>query len=320
MNHSTGPRVLVTDVTLREFGQNVPKAFLKTFTPAVRIQTATDLILAGVRRLEVLSCVHPKIAPAMAREALKEVASGIGRVEGVEISTLVPNRAGYRIFTDLGLGPDGYGHVMGMFVSAVEAHNRANLGRSIQATLEEYEGVARDAASCGIAMDGYVSAAFGFREHAAGLWMAATPEEVSRIMDRLFQMGVRTVTLSDLQGVADEEATVRFLKRLLEQRQGEDLDRMAYHPHHASGERAVDNSLAVLAFGIRRFDASIGGTGGCVTGAPGNQPTELLVRRLHAAGAVTGIDEERLERLGSDLQYSLWTALQEPTQPPPARP
>ncbi len=319
MNHSTGPRVLVTDVTLREFGQNVPRHSLKAFTPHIRVHTAHRLIQSGFRSLEVLSCVHPKVAPAMAREALTEVASGIGRVEGVEIITLVPNRAGYRIFTDLGFGPDGYGHVMGMFVSAVEAHNRANLGRTIQATLAEYDGVARDAASRGISMKGYVSAVFGFREHAAGGLTAASPEEVSRIMDRFFQMGVQSVALSDLQGVADEEATVRFLKRLLEQRQGEDLDRMGYHPHHVSGERAVDNSLAVLALGIRRFDASMGGTGGCVTGAPGNQPTELLVRRLHAAGAVTGIDEEGVRRLGSDLQYSLFTALQEPTQPPPAR-
>lgn len=291
------PKVLVTDVTLREHGQNVPSNRLESFSTETRIHMAGQLMEAGVRALEVFSCVHPRVAPAMAPDILGRIASALGRPAGAELITLVPNRAGYRTFLDLGLGPDGYGHVLGVFVSAVEAHNLANLGRSISASLEEYEALAGDAVSRGIRLKAYVSGAFGFREPEGGVLITPGVEAVGHIMDRLFQMGAETVTLSDLQGVADEEATVRFLQQLLDQRKGRDLERLGYHPHSPFGDRAVNNSIAVLAMGIRRFDSSLGGTGGCVTGAPGNQPTELLVRRLHEAGAITGIDEERLREI-----------------------
>ena len=300
------PRVLITDVTLREFGQNVSREFAGLFATDIRVQVARGLISAGVTCLEILSCVHSKVAPAMAREALADVASGLGRVQGVEIVTLVPNKAGYRTFLDLGLGPDGYGHVMGLFVSAVEEHNRANLGRSIQETLKEYEAVARDAAGRGTPMNGYVSAAFGYRDPDRGRLIAPSVKEISALVDRLFDMGAQAVTLSDLQGVADEAATQALLEGLLEHRGGRDLERIGYHPHHVSGEWAVANSLVALNLGIRRFDASLGGTGGCVTGAPGNQPTEGLVRRFHEAGVTTGIDEKRLGSLAAWIKEHVY--------------
>ena len=288
------PKVLVTDVTLREFGQNAPRKALAAFPPEVRVHAARRLLEAGFTSLELLSCVHPQVAPAMAPDLLERVANALGRAAGAEIVTLVPNRSGYRTFLELGLGPDGHDHALGMFVSAVEAHNQANLGRSIAETLEAYGEIARDAVPRGIRLKGYVSAAFGYRERDGAELVVPTVDAVSGLVDRFFSMGARTVNLSDLQGVADESVTVRLLERLLEHRRGGDLDRLGYHPHHVSGERAVDNSLAVLGLGIRRFDASLGGTGGCVTGAPGNQPTERLVQRLHEAGAETGIDEGRL--------------------------
>ncbi len=301
-------KVLITDVTLREFGQNVPRDHIETFSPELRVWTAERLLACGVTSLEVLSCVHPKVAPAMAPEALSRVADRLGRRPGVEIATLVPNAAGYRAFLDLGLGPDGHDHVLGMVVSAVEVHNRANLGRSVSATLEAYEEIARDAAPRGVRLKGYVSGAFGFLPRTGGL-IKARLRDVSDLMDRFFSMGAGVVVLSDLQGVADAGTTVAFLERLLDRRGGDDLERLGYHPHHPSGARAVENSLAVLPLGIRRLDASLGGTGGCVTGAPGNQPTEMLVERLHRAGFRTGIDLERLAGLARWVQERVYARI-----------
>ena len=116
-------RVTITDVTLREYGQNVPGSHLHVFNPEIRAEIALKLIDAGFTNLEVLSCINPRLAPAMNGEAIKKITSDLGRIDGVHIITLVPNKAGYRNFLQFGLGPDGYNHTMGIFFSAVEAHN-----------------------------------------------------------------------------------------------------------------------------------------------------------------------------------------------------
>lgn len=298
--------VLVTDVTLREFGQNVPKSHLEYFSPKVRVQVAEGLVASGVRSLEVLSCVSPAVAPAMARELLEETARLLGSIKGVRFTTLVPNRAGYRVFLELGLGPDGHDHVMGLFFSAVEAHNLANLGRTIKETIGEYRLVARDARSRGIPMTGYISAAFGYRPSPEAPVLKATIDEVSRHMDGLLDMGVRAITLSDLQGLANVNETRAFLEKLMEKRKGRGIEILGYHPHNVSGARAIENSLAAWELGIRRFDASLGGSGGCVTGAPGNQPTEELVRAFHKRAVLTGIEERRLVSVSQRVKQDFY--------------
>ncbi|MFP3928429.1 MAG: hypothetical protein ACLFUP_05950 [Desulfobacteraceae bacterium] len=289
--------VWITDVTLREYGQNVPAAGVDSFSPGVRVHIARELLDAGFQSLEILSCVHPGRAPAMSPQALKGVAQGLGRVDGADLITLVPNQAGYRRFLSLGLGPDGCGHVMGVFFSAVEAHNLANLGRGIEETLDEYEGIARDALMRGIRLRGYLSAAFGYLPPGGTEIIRPGAREISGFMDRFLDMGVETVVVSDLQGVADEEVIRSVLTGLMEQRGGRDMERLGFHPHHRIPERALSNSRVAYDIGLRRFDASLAATGGCVTGAPGNQPTEALVRAFEELGVRTGVDLTALTRV-----------------------
>jgi len=299
-------RVLITDVTLREFGQNVPSPFLHLFTPEIRIEIAQRLIRMGFRGVEVFSCVHRRLAPAMSKHLLRAIAQGIGRVDLCDIITLVPNKGGYRNFLDLGLGPDGYNHSLGIFFSAVEAHNLLNLGRPIQETLREYRAIARDATSRGIRLVAYVSAAFGFREPERGTVLRVEAKSVAGYLDLLFDLGAAAVTLSDLQGVADREETRNLLEEILNIRKGTGIERIGYHPHHVSGDRAVANSMAAYETGIRRFDASLGGTGGCVTGAPGNQPTETLVRTFEEKGIETGLKQEEVSALANFVAKELY--------------
>jgi len=301
--------VTITDVTLREYGQNIPGTFLGIFDPEMRVKIALKLIEAGFSNLEILSCIHPRVAPAMERGALKEVVSALGRMEGIHLITLVPNRAGYETFRSLDLGPDGYNHTMGIFFSAVEAHNLANLGRPLKETVEEYKTVVRDASSQNIRVVGYISAAFGYLNPDNGTVERADLDEVNKYMDLFFDLGARTMTLSDLQGVADEKETGRILQTILDKRKGRDIHRLGYHPHHISGEKAVANSKVAYDLGIRRFDSSLGGTGGCVTGAPGNQPTEDLVRLFHELGVMTGLDQERIFSLGELVQKELYSKI-----------
>jgi len=298
--------VTITDVTLREFGQNVPAAYLHIFTPGIRAKIASALMDAGFTSLEVLSCIHPKVAPAMNEDALRKISTDLGRVDGVNIITLVPNLAGYKIFRSLGLGPDGYNHTMGIFFSAVEAHNLANLGRPLKETVEEYRTIIRDASLRHIRVVAYISAAFGYMDSKTGVIVRADLDEINRNMDLFFDLGARTMTLSDLQGVAGEGETAEILETILELRKGRDRDRIGYHPHHISGDQALANSKVVFDLGIRRFDASLGGTGGCVTGAPGNQQTEKLVQLFEGLEIETGINEKGVISLKKTVQKNLY--------------
>ncbi len=310
-------RVILTDVTLREYGQNVPSRFLHVFTPQIRIEIAQRLVRLGFESLEVFSCVHPRVAPAMSEEAIKTIGRGIGRAGPCNIITLVPNQAGYKNFLAYGLGPDGYNHSVGVFFSGVEAHNLLNLGSSIQESLHGIRMVAKEAASAGARLVAYISAAFGFREPETGNVLRAEAEELAGYLDLLFDLGAAVVTLSDLQGVADQHYTRELLEDTLSVRKGRDMARIGYHPHHISAQQALANTLAAYEVGIRRFDASLGGTGGCVTGAPGNQPTEALVRFFEDEGIRTGLQQEEVSALARFVERELYRKIVLPVRTSP---
>ena len=299
-------KVILTDVTLREYGQNVPSQFLSVFSPPIRIEIAQRLIRLGFKGIEVFSCVHPRVAPAMSKEAIQEIAKAIGSVENCDIITLVPNKAGYNNFLAYGLGPDGCNHTIGFFFSALEAHNVLNLGRSIKETVGEYKGIARDAISKGIRLFAYISAAFGFREPERGHLLRAKSGDIAGYLDLLFDLGASVVTLSDLQGVADEKYTRRLLENIFNVRKGRDVAKIGYHPHHVSGPEAIANSMAAYEIGVRRFDASLRGTGGCVTGAPGNQPTETLIPFFEEKGIPTGLKQDEISALAEFIDKELY--------------
>jgi len=301
--------VTITDVTLREYGQNIPASYLHIFTPEIRVEIALRLIDAGIRNIEILSCVHPKISPAMNKEALKKITQDLGRINGVNLITLVPNKAGYKNFLELGLSPDGYNHTMGIFFSAIEAHNIANLGRPLKETIEEYKTIMRDVTSHNIRIIGYVSTAFGYFEPENGVLIKPDLDEVNNYIDLLLDLGVNTVTLSDLQGVANEERTREIFETILYKKRGKDIEKLGYHPHNIVGEAAIANSKTAYDLGIRRFDSSLCGTGGCVTGAPGNQPTEMLVHFFNESGIETSVDEKKLFSLTEMVQKELYSKI-----------
>ena len=309
MTNDKNDEVIITDVTLREYGQNIPGNYLHIFTPEIRVEIALRLIDAGLTTIEILSCAHPKISPAMNKEALKKIIHDLGKINGVNLITLVPNNAGYNTFLDLDLGPDGYNHTMGIFFSAIEAHNIANLGRPLKETIEEYKKIIRDASSHNIRIIGYISAAFGYFEPENGVLIKPDPDEVNNYIDLLLDLGVDTVTLSDLQGVATEEKTRDIFETILNRRAGSEVNKLGYHPHNISPDAAIANTKIAYNLGIRRFDSSLGGTGGCVTGAPGNQPTEMLVDFFNSLGIQTGLNETKIFSLTEMVQKELYSKI-----------
>jgi hydroxymethylglutaryl-CoA lyase len=298
--------VTITDVTLREYGQNIPATGLNVFTPEIRVEIAFRLIDAGLTNIEILSCIHPNVAPAMDEKAMKKIITGLRRINGVNLITLVPNESGYENFLAMDLGPDGYNHTMAIFFSAVEAHNLANLGRPIGETVAEYETIMKDALAKKIRVIAYISAAFGYMNPITGSLIKADLKEIDDYIDLLLDLGVEAVTLSDLQGVASLEETGRILEAVLSKRKGRGLNKLGYHPHHISSEKAIANSKVAYDLGIRRFDSSLGGTGGCVTGAPGNQPTEMLLHHFEKLGIKTGLNEQKLISLSEMIKMELY--------------
>jgi hydroxymethylglutaryl-CoA lyase len=309
MPNDKNDSVTITDVTLREYGQNIPADYLHIFTPEIRVEIALQLIDAGMRKIEILSCVHPKISPAMNEEALSKISQNLGKINGVNLITLVPNRAGYKTFLELGLGPDNYNHTMGVFFSAIEAHNIANLGRPLNETIEEYKKIIRDASSHNIRITSYISATFGYFEPENGVLIKPDLDKVNNYINLLLDLGVDTVTLSDLQGVANEERTREIFETILNRRAGSEVNKLGYHPHHVSGKAALANSNIAYDLGIRRFDSSLGGTGGCVTGAPGNQPTEMLVDYFNSLGIQTGLNETKIISLTEMVKKELYSQI-----------
>lgn len=275
-------------MTVREHGQNLGPPELDAFSSAACIHLAQQLYRAGVRRLELLSCVSPRVAPAMSPERIAAIAAGVGAPPGLELVTLVPNLRGYRAFVELGLGADGWGHTVGLFHSAVEAHNRANVRRSIDESVAEMRQIAAQAARDGNPVSAYLSAAFGY--HDDGGYHPVGADRRRDQLRRLFELGARMVTLSDLQGLADEDHTRRVWDDVLAVDGGAHAAALGYHPHHVDPERAVDLVEVAYRAGVRCFDGSLRATGGCVTGAPGNAPSGRVLARLARLGADHGVD------------------------------
>ncbi|NOZ86620.1 MAG: hypothetical protein GXP49_10190 [Deltaproteobacteria bacterium] len=288
-------KVTISDVTLREYGQNVAKRNLNVFTDAYRAQTARNLIDLGFRRLEVLSCVSSKVVPSMHGDRLRGVAYMIGRQPGAEIVTLVPNTRGMQLFLSLKLHE--LGHHAGFFLSAVQEHNLANLGMTIKQTKQEYIKAADMAKKHDVRFCAYISAAFGYKPAGGQKIIEAGFESLMELITYFLELGAKTVTLSDLQGVAMPGKTFDLFTGLARELGNHIFMRLGYHGHHADPETGLANAEEALDAGIRILDGSLAGAGGCVTGAPGNLPTEDLVEIAEKHGFETGIDIEKVKVL-----------------------
>jgi hydroxymethylglutaryl-CoA lyase len=175
--------------------------------------------------------------------------------------------------------------------------------------MKEYKEIIEDAVARKAKVAGYVSAAFGYLDHESGKTMRPSPELLNRFIDFYFDLGVERVTLSDLQGVADEQETAKAFQGVLNKRNRSQAERIGYHPHHVSAAKAIANSRAAYDVGIRCFDASLGGTGGCVTGAAGNQPLDLLLRSFARRKIETGIDKKAVFALTKFVQRELYSKI-----------
>ena len=268
--------VTICEVGPRDGLQNEPN-FVST-DDKVRL---VDLVsMTGLAYIEAASFVSPKWVPQMADGG--EVLARIARKSGVVYAALAPNLRGYEDALNAGAGE------IAVFASASETFSRKNINSSIGESLVRYEDICARAGTDGVPVRGYVSCVV-----ACPYEGPVTPAAVHRVAKALLKMGCREVSLGDTIGVATPDDIDRLLDDLLTEIPPGTL---AGHFHDTSG-RALDCIAASLARGLRIFDASVAGAGGCpfAPGAKGNVATERVVRFVEHKGFTTGIDAARLQ-------------------------
>ncbi len=283
-----------TSVRLVEMGSRDGLQNEKQNIPlATKLELIDRLADAGLREIEATSFVSPKWVPQMAdHDALMRT---LRRRDGVDYPVLTPNLQGFE--AAVAAGAD---HVA-VFAAASEAFSRKNINCSIAESIDRFAPVMAAAQARGIRVRGYVSCVIGCPYEGA-----VAPSTAAEVAQRLIDIGCHEVSLGDTIGVGTP-ATVRRMLEAVAARVP--LERLAGHYHDTYG-MAVANVQASLDFGLRCFDASVGGLGGCpyAKGATGNVATEDLVYLLHGSGFDTGIDLQRLVDVAAWISAQLGRA------------
>jgi hydroxymethylglutaryl-CoA lyase len=247
---------------------------------AAKLRFIDLLADAGLREIEATSFVAPKAIPQLADA--DELMAGLGRRAGVRYPVLVPNARGMARAEAAGAD------ALCVFTAASEPFTRANINMSIGESIDAFRPVVTRARELRWWTRGYVSTAFGC-PYQGRVGEAA----VVGVAQQLLDLGVNELSIGDTIGVAGPADVRRVLGALLGA--GTRPDRLAMHFHDTRGT-ALANVAAALELGIRCFDASTGGTGGCpyAPGAAGNLATEDLVYLLDREGLTHGVDLDRL--------------------------
>ena len=194
------------------------------------------------------------------------------------------------------------GHTMevSLFTAATEAFSKANTNCTISESLERCKPIVALAKTEGIRVRGYVSVALGCPYEGPDV----DPSKVADITATLLEMGVDEVSVADTTGMGTPPKTQALLKTLVAA--GISSHDIAMHLHDTFGQALV-NTVVGLEHGVRTFDSSVGGLGGCPfsKGATGNVATEDLVHCLHSLGAQTGVDVEEMAKIGAWISGEL---------------
>ena len=267
-------RVVINDVGPRDGLQNQPRVL----APEQRLRLIEALLDAGVSHIEVGSFVSPKAVPAMA--GTDQVVAGLPGDRGV-FSALVPNRKGYELARSAGVG------TVELVVAATDTMNLENINTDTAQSMAAIADIANSAEADGIRSMCYLATAWECPFE--GLVSQETAMALAR---QMFDVGIEEVVLADTIGAADPAG----VRRLTGEAAAEfGAGRLSCHFHDTRG-MGVANVTAALDSGIRKFDGSIGGLGGCpfAPGATGNVATEDVVLMLSQMGFDTGIDLSKL--------------------------
>jgi hydroxymethylglutaryl-CoA lyase len=283
MSQSLPKQVRIVEVGPRDGLQNEPG---KMLSAALKANLIDRLAAAGVRNIEAAAFVHPKWVPQMANSA--EVLQLMTRHKHVNYSALTPNMQGLERALEAGVNE------VAVFGAASESFSQRNTNCSISEGLARFEPVAKAALDAGLRVRGYVSAVIDCPYEGA-----ISSAKVAEVSDALMQMGCYEVSLGDTIGTGTPGRINDMLEAVT---QYVPAAQLAGHCHDTYGQ-ALTNIYAMLQAGVACFDSSVAGLGGCpyAKGASGNVATEDLVYMLDGLGIETGIQLDRLVKIGQDI-------------------
>ena len=262
--------------------QNVPTA--------TKLELIDRLAQSGLRDIEVTAFVSPKWVPQMADQA--EVMHGLKRRPGVNYPVLTPNMKGFEAAVAAGATE------VAVFAAASEGFSQKNINCSIDESIDRFVAVAEAAKRLHVKVRGYVSCVV-----ACPYDGPTAPPQVAHVSQRLHELGCYEISLGDTIGVGTPGTVQRMLEAVAVK---VPVPRLAGHYHDTYGMAAA-NVHASYAFGLRVFDSSVAGLGGCpyAKGATGNVATEDVVYLLHGLGAQTGVDLDALVDCGAWISAQL---------------
>ncbi|KAI0852027.1 hydroxymethylglutaryl-CoA lyase [Daldinia vernicosa] len=307
-------RVKIVEVGPRDGLQNEKKSI----PLATKIELIERLAKTGVSVIEAGSFVSPKWVPQMdgSSEILEHVLTNkIPSPGPITYSFLAPNGKGVEIATAiLQKHPGAYlteaesfsgvsgkpAVELAVFAAATESFSKKNLNCDIATSLEKFRDVIQGAKQLGIRARAYISVVLGcpFEGH------DVNPHKVAEIATSLLEMGADEISLGDTTGMGTAPRTQELLKCMAAA--GIRNEDIAMHFHDTYGQALVNTAIS-LERGIRTFDSSVGGLGGCPysPGATGNVATENMVYFLESLGMETGIDLDAMADIGQWISEEL---------------
>ncbi len=279
--------VRIVDVTARDGLQNE-----KDIVPTdVKLELIHRLVEAGHKDIEVTSLVRPSWIPQLADG--EEILRNLPRHDDVRFWALIPNRKGMERALNVGIK-----HVA-TFMSASQTHNRKNLNRTQLESLDNIRVVTEMALDEGATVRAYLSTVFGC-PYEGDVDIQTTVE----LTQQLLELGISEISLGDTTGMGNPRLVEQVIQGL--KNATVPLEKIALHMHDTQGT-GLANVLAGYQMGIRTFDASTAGLGGCpyAPGASGNVATEDVINLFHKMNCDTGVDLAKAAGVGVFLADAL---------------
>ena len=251
---------------------------------AVKVELIERLADAGLPAVEATAFVSPKWVPQMADHT--EVLERVRRKPGIDYPVLAPNLKGFEAARAAGATE------VAIFGAASEAFSQKNINCSIAESLDRFRPIVSESKKYNIKVRGYVSCVLGCPYEGE-----VAPRKVADVAQALFEMGCYEISLGDTIGTGTPGRTKEMIDACAER---VPMEKLAGHYHDTYGQ-ALANIYASLELGVRTFDASVAGLGGCpyAKGASGNVATEDVVYMLNGLGARTGVDLDKLVEIGA---------------------